>query len=91
MSVSSNTGVTLCCPPVGPDPSGQLHEDCARQILDAHPRQNEESTLVDDRGSWRARVASSHPIQTSRLAMRHAALENCAQATTCGCGRAVEA
>src|SRR5438093_9585661 len=43
--------------------------------------------LLTTRGSWRARVASSQPIQASRLALRHAALENCAQATTYGCGR----
>lgn len=42
--------------------------------------------LLTTSGKCFARVASSHPIHASRLAIRHAGLENCTQATTFRCG-----
>jgi hypothetical protein len=44
--------------------------------------QDKQSTrlLFTTRRNYCARVASSHPMQDSRQAMRHAALENCAHA-----------
>lgn len=57
----------------------------ARFLTRTHGRMRNRLLLTTS-GRCVARVASSHPIHASRLAIRHAGLENCTQATTRRCG-----